>query len=182
MHASKRLEGRIGPQQVWSKLIHYLILLFYIYSSRNKNKVGKPQTGFFADWFKYLLHVNTNYLSVENMSMMVTSFNIACCNKCRVFTHHAGWWNQLNTLGNTFSRKNVSIFKLRNNEIRLVFLWMLFMDQFSPLVMLSPCSLPSNIRKTICFGDEAVVSGNIQNILQNVLYTFAYSFCFTFYE
>ena len=76
----------------------------------------------FVDWLKYLLLVNTTYLSVQKMSMVVTSFNIVCCSKCKVFTHSTIWWNQLNRLGNAFIHKN----ELKTNEISLVLLWLLF--------------------------------------------------------
>ena len=85
----------------------------------------------FVDWLKYLLLVNTNNLSAQKMSMVVTSFNIVSCSKSRVFTHSLVWWNELNRLGNTFIPKNVSVSKLKTDEIILVYLWMLSETTFS---------------------------------------------------
>ena len=132
------------------------------------------------------------------MSMVVTSFNIVCCSKCKVFTHSTIWWNQLNRLGNAFIHKN----ELKTNEISLVLLWLFFeatlctghvwgnfvhrpcLRQLCAQATLPlgyscgwtwspcwPCSSPSDIRKATCPGDVAVVWG-----------TFVYSFYFTCYE
>ena len=39
----------------------------------------------FVDWLNYLLLVNTSYLSVQKMFMVVTNFNIECCSKSKGF-------------------------------------------------------------------------------------------------
>lgn len=84
-----------------------------------------------VDWLKCSSLVNTNYLSVQNMSIADTSFNLVCCSNGRVFTYSKVWRNQLNRLGNTFIHKNVPASKLRTNEICLVFLWMFSVATFS---------------------------------------------------
>ena len=142
-----------------------------------------------------LILIACNCLSVQKMYMVVISSSIVCCSKCKVFTHSTVWWNQLNSLGNTFIHKDVSVSQLKRQRnqpsIFMDILWGNFLPK--PWCLWdtgwgqtwSPCSLcspPSTIRKKTCPVDDAVAWGNICNTLRNIEYNFVHSFCHTCYQ
>ena len=96
----KDWKGSIDPLQVWgrlqTRLIHHFNFTRYLKTHKSKALLAsqikiklrnllKRLKCCFVDWLNCLLLVNTSYLSIQKISMVVTSFNTVCCSKSQGF-------------------------------------------------------------------------------------------------